>query len=119
MRGLTRILILLLVMVALPLRGVAAVAADVCAAHHGGALSAHADGHDHGSGHEPDAPDSDHSSKASICSLCATCSVGATLAPEPSRPVATALAGADRIPFFDARKPGHVPDHPDRPPLVS
>ena len=117
MRGFCRILILLLVVAVLPLRGYAAVAVDLCAAHHGGAAPAHAVGHDHG--HDTTGPDGDQSSMAAVCGLCSTCSVGASFAPEAVRPVAAASAGADRIPFFDARKPGHVPDHPHRPPLVS
>jgi hypothetical protein len=33
--------------------------------------------------------------------------------------VAVLIAGTDRIPFFDARRAGYVPDHLERPPLVS
>jgi hypothetical protein len=118
-RGAFRILILLLIVVALPLRGYAAVAAELCAAHHGGAQAVHAAEHDHDSAHETVGHDGDHPSSVSICSHCASCSVGTSLAPDSAHPVAAVVAGADRIPFFDARKPGHVPDHPDRPPLVS
>ena len=119
MRSFCKILILLLVVAALPLRGYAAVPADLCAEHHGGAVVSHAEGHDHNSDHGAGAPDAGHSPTAAGCSHCASCSVGASLAPEPVRPVATAPAGAARIPFFDARISGHVPDHPHRPPLVS
>jgi hypothetical protein len=118
-RGFLKILIVLLIVAALPLRGYAAVAAELCAGHHGGAQAAHAAEHDHDSSHETVGHDGDHPSSLSICSHCASCSVGASLAPDSARPVALLIAGAVRIPFLGARKPGYVPDHPDRPPLVS
>jgi ABC-type Zn2+ transport system substrate-binding protein/surface adhesin len=124
-RGVLRIVIVLLIATALPLRGFAAVAAELCADHHGGAQATHAAGHDHESGHEHESShdssgnDGEHHSTASICSYCASCSVGTSLAPDSAHPVAALVAGADRIPFFDARKPGYVPDQLDRPPLVS
>ncbi len=116
MRSLSRLLILLLLVAALPLRGYAALAADVCADHHGGTVAAHSH-HDHGSDHKHEAPDG-NSSTSSICSHCASCSVGASVAPE-AKPITLPIAGNDRIPFSDRRKPGHVPAHPERPPLVS
>jgi hypothetical protein len=117
-RNAFRILIVLLIVTALPLRGFAAVAAELCAGHHGGAEPAHAADHDHDHDSSPDTlgRDGDH---PSICSHCASCSVGATLAPDTPRSVSAVIRGADRIPFFDVRKPGYVPDHLDRPPLVS
>ena len=118
MRGALKTLILLLVVAALPLRGNAGVAAELCAAHHGGAQAAHAAEHDHDSAHEQGGHDGDHPSSASVCSHCAACSVGASLAPDSARPVAVFHAGADRIPFFGARTSGHVPEHLDRPPLA-
>jgi hypothetical protein len=116
MRNVSRALILLLMLVALPLRGNAAVAAELCAAHHGGAQVASAVEHD--SAREHAGHDGDHPSTASVCSHCATCSVGASLAPDSARPVAVFHAATDRIPFFGARTSGHVPDHLDRPPLA-
>ncbi|HEX5611650.1 MAG TPA: hypothetical protein VFX67_03290 [Burkholderiales bacterium] len=108
---------LLLLVAALPLRGYAALAADVCTGHHGGVVSAHAAQHDHDADHPHEAPET-NTSTSSGCSHCASCSVGATVAPE-AKQISLPVAGADRIPFFDRRKPGHVPDHPERPPLVS
>jgi len=118
MRNVSSALILLLMLVALPLRGYTAVAAELCAAHHGGALATDAAEHDHDSAHEQGGQDGDHPSTASVCSHCATCSVGASLAPDSARPVAVHSAGADRIPYFGARTSGHVPEHLDRPPLA-
>ncbi|MBI2754121.1 MAG: hypothetical protein HYX46_11545 [Betaproteobacteria bacterium] len=111
-------MIVLLMFVALPLRGYAAVAAKYCESHHGGAPSAHAAGDDRGSAHEHDANGGDRHPMASVCGLCATCSVGASLAPDWARPVAVFHAGADRIPFVGVRTSGHVPEHPVRPPLA-
>ena len=118
---LCRLLILLLLVAALPMRGYAAVAADLCSAHHGGAVSATVEGHDHDHGTDDYTalPDRERSTTASICSVCASCSVGTSLAPMPARMIAVAAAGSDRIPFLDVRKTGYVPDPLDHPPLVS
>jgi len=118
MRGAFKTLILLLMFATLPLRGYAAVAAELCAAHHGGVQAAHAAEHEHDSAHEQGGHDGDHASSASVCSHCAACSVGASLAPDSARAVAVFHAGADRIPFFGGRESGHVPEHVDRPPLA-
>jgi hypothetical protein len=117
-RSVARILIVLLIAAALPLRGYAAVAADLCAGHHGGVQSQHVHDHDEESTPEHAGHGGDHAS-TSLCSHCASCSVGASLASDSAQRVNALIGGADRIPFFDARKPGYVPDHPDRPPLVS
>jgi len=119
MRNAFRILTVLLIVTALPLRGYAAVAAELCAGHHGGAQPAHAAEHEHESTHETVGHDGDHPSGVSICNHCASCSVGTSLASDPALPVAALIAGAVRIPFFDVRKPGYVPDPLDRPPLGS
>jgi hypothetical protein len=121
-KGMYRILTVLLVVAALPLRGYAALAADLCADHGGKATTGQASehNHDHGAADDPKSSgNTDHHSTASVCSHCAACSVGASLAPDASKAVTALPGGADRIPFFDTRKPGYVPDHPERPPLVS
>lgn len=118
MRKALKTLILLLIVAALPLRGYATVAAELCAAHHGGVQAVHAVEHDDGSAHEQGQHDGDHHSMASVCGLCATCMAGATLAPNSARPIAALPGVADRIPFFGARKPGYVPDRLNRPPLA-
>ena len=120
MQRIARILIVLLVVAALPLRGYAAAAADLCAEHHGGSQSGQVHDHDHD--HESTDAQSGHGgehSSNSICSHCASCSVGASFASGSARQVNPSIPGTDRIPFVDARKPVHVPDHLDRPPLVS
>lgn len=119
MRGALRILVALLIVAALPLRGYAAVAAELCSGHHGGDQAAHAAEHDHESTHQVDGHDGDHPASPSSCSHCASCSVGTSLAPDAARRVAAVISSAERIPFFGARKPGYVPDHLDRPPLAS
>ena len=122
MRSVCKILIVLLVVAVLPLRGYAAVAAELCAGQHGGTQAAHAGDHEHDHGHEANHGAPEHGGDVpanSICSHCASCSVGASLAPDVSRAVAVLIAGTDRIPFLDARRSGHVPDHLERPPLVS
>ena len=118
MRSILKSLILLLMVAALPLRGYAALAAELCATHHGGSQSVHSAEHDHHDGHAPDGHDGDHPLSASVCSHCASCSVGASLAPDVARRMAILPRGADRIPFFGVRTPGFVPDHLDRPPLA-
>ena len=117
MRNFRKLLVLLLLVVALPLRGYAALAVDLCAGHNGGAAGAHAGHHDPSSDHEHEAPDGP-SATSSSCSHCASCSVGASVAPE-AKQISLPVAGSDRIPFFDQHKSGYVPDHPERPPLVS
>lgn len=120
MRGVARILIVLLLLAALPLRGYASVAAGMCDAHHGSVTTAHAAVHDHADGHGHDegtGNKSESSDFASVCSLCATCSVGASLAPDAAHAVAFAPAGAGAIPFYGFAASGRVPDTLDRPPL--
>lgn len=114
MRNLCKFLVLLLLVAALPLRGYAALAGDLCADHHGGAAAAHADHHDQGSHHGHKGTRDGTSSGSSSCSH----SVGASVASDVKQ-INLAVGSADRIPFVDRRKPGYVPDHPERPPLVS
>jgi len=116
MRGVAKILIVLLVLVALPLRGYAAIAAGLCDAHHGGIVTAHA--HADGHGEASQTGETETTGFASVCSLCATCSVGASLAPDAARAVAFAPAGASAIPFQGSSASGRVPETLDRPPLA-
>lgn len=120
MRGLARILIVLVLLAALPLRGYAAVAAELCHDNHGGAGTTHlpvegiaaVDSGDSGAG------SLDHSGFASVCGNCASCCVGASLAPEDCAPFAFAAAGAIAIPFHGSPASGRVPETLDRPPLA-
>jgi len=113
---------LLLVFVALPLRGYAGAIKDLCDAHHGGPAAAHhaMDEHSGEHGHVvPDDGDKDQSGFASLCSLCSTCSVGAPVVSDSPRQVARAAAATAPIPFAGRFGPGVSLDHPDRPPLAS
>lgn len=119
-RRTAKILVLLLVLAALPLRGYAAALKTLCEAHHAGAQAAHQQVHEHAAQHKhgPQGDDASHGSLAPLCSLCATCSVGAPLAPDSAHRVGAAIIVADRIPFLGRVQPGFVPDHLDRPPLA-
>ena len=120
MRDVAKILLVLLLLAALPLRGYAAIAAGLCDAHHGGMAASNVTAHDHanGDGHDAHAGGKTESADfASVCSLCATCSVGASLAPDAVHAFALAPAGASAIPFDGHAAPGRVPDTLDRPPL--
>jgi hypothetical protein len=120
MQGVAKILIVLLMLVALPLRGYAAIAAELCHEHHGGLPATDSPAYvqaadDSGDSHSGGL---DHSGFASVCGHCASCCVGASLAPDESRQVAFAPAGASAIPFHGSSASGRVPDILDRPPLA-
>ena len=120
MRGVAKILIVLLMLVALPLRGYAAIAAELCHEHHGGLLATQspAQGHAAGVSSESHPGSSDHSGFASVCGHCASCCVGASLAPDESAQPAFAPAGASAIPFHGSPASDRVPETLDRPPLA-
>ena len=130
MTGKLKTLILLVALVALPLRGMAAVAMMHCGqGNERGAASqsAHGGGHDHGDhaalhGHEPGSHEdsSGHSSSpvAAACSACAACCIGGAVAPSAWQSLSFAPIGAGRIPFAEQRFTGFVPAQPDRPPLL-
>ena len=142
MTGKLKTLILLVALVALPLRGMAAVAMMHCAeGNERGAVSqqaAHGSGHDHADhaamesaevadpaahhGHEPGSQEgsTDHPSSpvATACSACAACCIGGAVAPSAWQSLSFAPIGAGRIPFAEQRFTGFVPAQPDRPPLL-
>ena len=118
-----RIVLLVLLLAALPLRGYAGVLMALCEGHHGGTVVSQGQVHEHGDGHHHDAGNSDDSGgvpthAASMCSVCASCCAGASLAPDAPRVAVFQSSGPDRIAFFDRRPSGFVPDHLDRPPLA-
>lgn len=121
MRVKVRALMLVLMLLAMPLRGYAAAVKDFCDAHHSGSQAAHHDAHEHAGEHENGAHggDKDHAGGASHCGLCSTCSVGASLVSDPLPPIASITATSPRIPFLAQFSPGVSLDHPDRPPLAS
>lgn len=129
MTGKFKVLILLVALVALPLRGMAAVAMWHCAQdqrdamsvsvdEHAGHRGAHADGsgHDSASHEAPDGHPATHA--ASACSACAACCAGAAVVPAALTSFSFAPIGASRIPYAEQRFTGFVPAQPDRPPLV-
>lgn len=116
-----RIVLLVLLFAALPLRGYAGALMLSCESHHGGAAADHEHSHGPGDSHHDDSGDGGETPTqiASTCSLCSTCSAGASLAPDAPLAVLLEAAGSDRIIFFDRRSSGFVPESLDRPPLAS
>lgn len=119
-----KLLIVIVAMVALPLRGHAALAMAFCDSHQGMPAAAQAmelgDPHEHAQG--DDAPQHDHGDGAplaSACSLCSACCVSATAVAEPSQSLAFPPQYATRIPFFDAPFEGVFHKLPVPPPLAS
>ena len=134
MTGKFKFLILLVALVALPLRGMAAVAMWHCMQEQRDAMSVsadqHAEHHDHQS-HSDQAPDHSHdaathdespdhpaSPAASACSACAACCVGGAVVPAAWTSFSFAPIGASRIPFVEQRFTGVVPAQLERPPLL-
>jgi len=120
-KRLSRLLMLVLLLAALPLRGNAGELMVLCEAHHGGAAIAGEHVHEHGDSHHNDSGDRGGvpAHTASVCSICASCCAGASLAPAAPRVVALQPTGTDRISFSDRIGSGFVPEHFDRPPLAS
>jgi hypothetical protein len=116
-----RIVLLVLLLAALPIRGYGGALMSLCEMHHGGASAAQEHAHEHGDDHHDDADGSSGvpTHAASVCSVCASCCAGASLAPDAPRVVVLQSPGSDRIAFFDRRSSGFVPEHLDRPPLAS
>lgn len=116
MQGVSRILIVLLMLVALPLRG---YAAELCPTRHGELPVSHASAHDQVAEHKhgSEAGNFGHADSASVCGQCTTCCVGASLAPDERALVAVAPTRATAIPFDGLAASGRVPDTLDRPPL--
>lgn len=126
-------LVLLILLLALPLRGLAAVAMWHCGQEMQEAIAAsahqHSGHHDlsmetageanghagHGVGAQEEAPAEQHSSHPA--SACAAVS-GVAFVPQNEGRFAFAPAGASRIPFIGLHFAGVVPAQLDRPPLV-
>ena len=121
MKRLSRFLLLVLLLAALPLRGYAGDLMALCEAHHGAAAAAQEHVHEHGERHHDDSGDGGGTPAhtASVCSICASCCAGANLAQDAPHVVPPQALGTDRIAFFDRRTSGFVPEHFDRPPLAS
>ncbi len=126
-----KILILLVALVALPLRGMAAVAMLHCPQdQHETAISADGHGDHHGMHGEQDAghdhtfavhgepAESQGSPTASSCSACAACSVGGAAVPAAWTSFPLEPPGASLIAFAEQGFAGVVPAQLERPPLV-
>ena len=119
MPRIAKLMILLLMLAALPLRGYATAVKDLCDAHHGGpaqqqVLHEHSGEH----GHDGHNDDTSQSGTASLCSLCSVCSVGAPAVSDSLRPVAFGAAAALRIPFLLRFGAEPSLERLDRPPLA-
>ena len=120
MKCLSRWLLLVLLLAALPLRGYAGELMAPCGAHHGGSAAAQEHVREHGDSYHHNSGDGGTPAHtASMCSICASCCAGASLAPDANALVAFPAPGIDRISFFDRRASGFIPEHFDRPPLAS
>ncbi len=136
MTGKFKYLILLVALIALPLRGMAAVAMWHCAEGQRDAMTISAGqptqahgAHGEAAGHSPDHHDHDApaqngtegepaSPAASACSACAACCMGGSIAPTGWSTFLFAPHGASSITFIEQHFTGFVPARLERPPLA-
>lgn len=110
-------ILLILMLVAIPLRGMAGVIAAFCEPqHHGAGQMVHAecDGCEHDSSHH-EAPGDDSNAK---CGHCSACSVNASLVSESAHGFSFAGSGALPILFLDRNLSVRFPERLERPPLA-
>jgi len=110
-----RFLVVLLLALAVPVQGLAAVAASQCMAfgHHQDAGT----GHDAGS-HEHDVAGGDeHDANPSHCGPCAACCASASIAGPPGVTISPVPSNTTYA-FSQLAPPGFEPDGLDRPPLA-
>lgn len=111
--------VLILLLAAIPLRGMAGVVAALCdPANHGGATQvthAECDSCPEGAAahHEQD------DSAASKCSHCAACSVSVPLVSQSTQGLIAAVSGESPVFFFSRSLPVRPPGRLERPPLTS
>jgi len=111
----TRLLIVWLIAMAIPLQGMAAAAAGVCMSlgHHDAAHDATMS-----AGHEHDADHSaDEKPQEAHCAPCVACCAAASIAPTPHMALPVLLPDA-AIAASAAPPAGSVPETLDRPPLA-
>jgi hypothetical protein len=109
--------LLILMLAAIPLRGMAGVVSAFCEPqHHGAGQMTHAecDGCEHESTRDEELADGADAK----CSHCSACSVGAPLVAESMHRITYAGSGAGPISFLDHSPPGRLPARLDRPPLA-
>lgn len=115
--------VMVLLIAALPLRGMASVAPDPCAAGHASgepAAAHHGDcfGCDHAA-NDVDVPKHhDGGAGADGCAHCAACAAGCGALYAPTSLETGSPPGSERIPFRPRHADGHFPTLPDRPPLA-
>ncbi len=114
-----RMVLLVLLFAALPLRGYAGALMGPCESHLGGVTATPEHVHDEGS-HHGNSGDGDESPPhgASVCSICASCCASAGLVQDAALVALPQAAGSGRIAFLDRRSSGFVPGNLDRPPLA-
>lgn len=117
-----KLLIVMLALLALPLRGHAGLTMAFCDSHHGVVASSQEIHHaaDRDATHRDCAAHEDGESgrsPASVCSLCAACCVNASLAPDSPNPLAAAPQATARIPFHELPVAVVSARPLDRPPL--
>lgn len=108
---------LILMLAAIPLRGMAGVIAAFCdSQHHGAGQITHAEfvGAEHEATSHGEAGDG----LDAKCSHCSACSVNSPLVSGPAHGIADAGSGALPISFLQRSVPGRLPAQLDRPPLV-
>lgn len=109
---------LILMLVAIPLRGMAGVISAFCEPqHHGVGQMTHGEcvSCEHDASHHDEAPGDDSSAK---CGHCSACSVNASLVSESGRGISIASTGALPILFRDRSLPVRFPERLERPPLA-
>jgi ABC-type nickel/cobalt efflux system permease component RcnA len=111
-----RSIVLILLMLWLPLQGVAAAVMPFCKHQAGAAAHQAADQHVHHGHHHGDEPDT--ASQSFACDDCGTCHLACT----PGVPVSATTLGLPRkaeLAAFDPSPPiRHIPEQPKRPPLA-
>jgi hypothetical protein len=120
-RPLLRYFLLLTMMLAVPLQGLASASMLGCAfAGHPGSAHATADPHDmamsdcHENGAQPESPANDHN-----CKHCAACFAGSLPLPPEFAVAATAAPTQAAIPHLATHYLGPIPEDPERPPRTS
>ncbi|MFY9315926.1 MAG: hypothetical protein WAO95_10245 [Burkholderiales bacterium] len=122
MKRIVRVVLLVMLFAALPLRGYPAALMALCGGFHDGGTAAAEHVRESGDEHRHEPSDNGGgilTHAASVCSVCASCCASAGLAPRLIQGVMFQPPGAFRIPFLDYRFSGFVPESLDRPPLVS
>jgi hypothetical protein len=131
LKGLSRIIAVLLVAVALPLQGLAAVTAGQCMSfghhehsagyeNHGQEHGQPSDGavaHDHAAHSHDDAKDGGTATHSAHCGACTACCASASIAGRASLSIPSSPAAAEYV-FSQLPPPGFQPDGLDRPPLA-